>query len=113
MRIAVVASVAVVAFLTVAPIRAQREPDTSNSDPSAGESWFDRFAPRGSAWSGFSLFNGCRRIRASLGVQVDEDSSSDYGVTWSRVWNLMESRLRAARLYAELEDSPEEVLAVD
>lgn len=108
MRITAVA--VAVACLVVASAVAQEPVDTSNE----GGSWFDQFEPRGSAWSGFRLFNGCNRIRGIVAVQADEDSGNDYGVTWPRVRNLVESRLRAARLYAELEgDSPEGALEVN
>ncbi|MCY4509923.1 MAG: hypothetical protein OXG35_23615 [Acidobacteria bacterium] len=46
----------------------------------------------------FQLFTGCARIRTGVNVTSDDD---DYGFTWDRVMNLVESRTRAARLYGD------------
>ena len=56
----------------------------------------------------FQLFTGCARMRTRVIVTPDGDNGDRYGVTWDRVRNLVESRVRAARLYGDVwSDVPE------
>ena len=49
----------------------------------------------------FQLLDSCYPMGVRISVDLDDDDPKDYGVSSNRVRTVVESRLRAARLYAD------------